>query len=123
MFKSCSRCGKIHTHTYRCNIGKVYRGGEERELRNTNNWHKKANEIKEKSNYLCEVCKKEGRYTYDGLEVHHINKIKDNTALLLDNYNLVCLCVDHHKKADRNEIDKDYLLDLAREREGAPGIE
>lgn len=117
MYKACSRCGKIHDTKYKCNKGKLYRGGEERELRNTHSWHKKAEEIKERSNYLCSVCKEEGRYTYNNLEVHHIEKVKDNKERLLDNYNLVCLCVEHHKLADKDEIDKTYLENLAKLRE------
>ena len=35
MFKSCSRCGKIHDSKYRCNVNRVFRGGEERKLRAT----------------------------------------------------------------------------------------
>lgn len=117
MYKACSRCGKIHSSTYRCNKGKVYSGGIERDLRNTHKWHMKAREIKERSNNLCSICKEEGRYTYNNLEVHHINKVTDEPERLLDNYNLICLCVEHHKQADNNEIDKDYLLKLAKIRE------
>jgi len=117
MYKSCSRCGKIHASTYNCNVGKVYRGGEERQLRKTYNWTQKSLEIRESSHYLCAVCREEGRYTYDNLEVHHIEKVKDNKDRLLDNYNLICLCQEHHKKADAGEIDKDYLFKLAKQRE------
>lgn len=117
MYKSCSRCGKIHDTKYKCNKGKVYKGGKERELRNTYDWVCKSLEIRERSNYLCEVCKQEGRYTYNNLEVHHITKLIEAPERLLDNYNLVCLCQEHHKKADNNEIDKDYLEKLAKLRE------
>lgn len=117
MFKSCGRCGKIHASNYKCNKGKVYRGGNERQLRNTYDWVQKSLEIRDRSNYLCEVCKQEGRYTYNNLEVHHITKVTEAPERLLDNYNLVCLCVEHHKLADKGEIDKDYLEKLARIRE------
>lgn len=117
MYKSCSRCGKIHPTTYNCNKGKVYRGGIERELRNTYDWVQKSLEIREKSNYLCAICRDEGRYTYNNLEVHHIVKVRENNNLLLDNYNLLCLCVEHHKKADKGEIDINYQLKLAKDRE------
>lgn len=117
MLKSCSRCGKIHDYNYKCNVGKVYRGGKERELRNTYDWILKSREIRDRSNYLCEVCRDEGRYTYNNLEVHHITKVTEEPNRLLDNYNLVCLCVEHHKKADKGEIDKEYLEKLAKKRE------
>ena len=117
MYKSCSKCGKIHDANYNCTFGKVYRGGEERNLRKSNAWKRKSEEIREKANFLCEVCRDRGSYTYDGLEVHHIIKIKDNKELLLDNRNLICLCQEHHKMADRNALDADYLRRLALKRE------
>lgn len=117
MYKSCSRCGSIHSYNYKCNLGKVYRGGQERKLRRLSAWKYKSLEIREKANYLCQVCKDQGVYTYDNLEVHHINKVKDNPSLLLDDYNLIALCVEHHKLADKGEIDKNYLLNLVYDRE------
>lgn len=117
MYKSCSKCGKIHDIKYKCNVGRLYNGGEERALRNSHQWHSKAVEIKERSNYLCEVCKQEGKYTYDNLEVHHIVKVRDDKDKLLDDYNLICLCTYHHKLADNNEIDPNILRLLAEERE------
>ena len=117
MYKTCSRCGKIHPFDYKCTKGKVYSGGEERKLRNTYAWEKKSKQIREKAQHLCEVCRREGRLTYNNLEVHHIVKVKDNTSLLLDDYNLVCLCQEHHKKADKGLIDADYLRKIADDRE------
>ena len=118
MYKACSKCGKIHPISYKCRIGITYKGGIERELRNTNDWHKKAKEIKEKSNYLCSICKEEGRYIYTNTEVHHIEKVKNAPNKLLDDYNLICLCIEHHKLADNNKIDKEYLKELVNKREG-----
>ena len=118
VWKCCSRCGKIHTQGFTCHAGKrIYRGGSERTLRSTYKWTEKSKDIRDKAHYLCEVCKAEGRLTYDGVEVHHITKVKDNTDLLLDDYNLICLCAAHHHAADHNQIDKEYLLSLARQRE------
>ena len=115
--KACSRCGKIHPYNYECTKGKTYNGGEERSLRNRYAWQKKRAEIKERANHLCEVCKTKGIYSYDGLEVHHIHKLKDNPDGLLDNLNLICLCVECHKKADKGDISIDYLEQLAEARE------
>lgn len=115
--KACSKCGKIHPYNYDCKINRVYTGGDERKLRSQYSWTKKSEEIRERANHLCEVCRKEGVYTYDGIEVHHITKVKDDKSLLLDNYNLICLCKRHHLQADNGEISKEYLLELAGERE------
>lgn len=116
--KSCSKCGKIHPYNYKCDVGRTYAGGAERRERSSYAWTKKSKEIRDKAQGLCEVCKDKGIYTYKGLEVHHIVKIKDNPTLLLDNYNLICLCIEHHKEADRNELSIDYLKDIAKRREG-----
>ena len=118
-YKSCPFCGRIHPVDYNCPAKpkRVYKGTEERKLRNTNDWAKKSKEIREKAQGLCEVCRDKGIYTYKGLEVHHIVKLRENPDGLLDNYNLVCLCTTCHKKADRGELDKDYLRRLARQRE------
>ena len=89
MLKSCSRCGGIHPSGYRCNHNRPK--VNEKKLRSKNAWTSKSLEIRERANYLCEVCRAKGRYVYEGLEVHHIEKIRDNPERLLDNYNLVCL--------------------------------
>ena len=117
MYKACSRCGKIHDTNHKCNIGIVYTKTKESELRNKNKWHMKSLEIREASNYLCAICKEQGIYNYNNLEVHHIDKLKEKPDRLLDNYNLICLCTEHHKLADKGEIDKDYLFKLAKDRE------
>ena len=117
MFKSCSKCGKIHDTKYKCNVGRTFTGGEERKLRSLYSWTKKSEEIRERANHLCEVCRDKGIITFKDIEVHHIVKVKDDKSKLLDNENLICLCQEHHKQADNDEIDKDYLIELARRRE------
>ena len=117
MYKSCSRCGKMHPYGYKCNVGKIYNGGHERTLRQTNKWKMKSEEIRERANYLCEVCRQTGRYTYNNLEVHHITKLSEDESGLLDNYNLICLCQRHHKDADSGAIPAEYLRQLVRIRE------
>ena len=118
MYKACSRCGKIHRYNKTCYVNKVYQGGNERELRSTYKWTLKSLEIRDKAHYLCEVCKDQNILNYDDLEVHHIEKVKDNSDLLLENDNLICLCQFHHKQADAGELDKEYLKSLVRIREG-----
>lgn len=114
--KSCSKCGKIHPRAYKCNIGRVYKRTDDDKLRSRYAWTKKAIQIKNDAMGLCEVCKALGVYTYDGLEVHHITKLRDDPNGLLDDDNLIALCVYHHKQADDGKIDADYLRQLAKER-------
>ena len=117
MFRSCSRCGKVHSTSYKCNHNRDKKDTEARRLRNKNNWHNKSEEIRKASNYIYSVPREAGRYTHTGLEVHHITPIEEDRDRLLDNYNLICLCQEHHKQAEIGKIDKDYLYQLARERE------
>lgn len=123
MYKACSKCGKIHPANSKCSVGRTYRGGEERSLRASWDWTKKSREIREKADYLCEVCRDEGRYTHDHLEVHHIRKLSEYPDGLLEDLNLVCLCTEHHKEADDGKLNQVYLKKLAlwRERKLPPG--
>lgn len=117
MLRSCSYCGRIHDTNYKCN-SRLRVETEEYKLRNTYKWHDKSREIRERALHVCEVCKDKGSVNAgDNIEIHHITKLRDDPNGLLDNYNLVCLCVSHHKSADAGEIDPDYLRKLAQQRE------
>ena len=89
----------------------------EHQLRQTNKWHSKSLEIRERSHWLCAVCLDHKVITHESLEVHHIIKLRDNPELLLEDSNLICLCTKHHKQADEGEIDVDYLRMLAQMRD------
>lgn len=117
MYKSCSKCGKIHPYNIRCEISRVYDRTDERKLRSTNAWKEKSKDIRERAHHLCEYCKSQGKIEYNNLEVHHIEKVRDNKDKLLDDYNLICLCNECHRNADSGKIDKDFLKELARQRE------
>lgn len=119
-YYSCSRCGKIHPKGYVCKVGakkKHYKYSyKESRLRSKGAWTEKSKQIRDDANYLCEVCNDKGIYNYRNVEVHHIEKLKDNPELWLDDDNLICLCKDCHRMADAGMIDKDYLKKLARHR-------
>lgn len=120
MYKVCSRCQKVHPFNQPCSCArykKEFKGGEERKLRRTNAWKEKSLEIRERADNLCEVCRDKGRYIYQGLEVHHIHKVKDAPELYLENENLICLCVNCHKDADKGLLSVAYLEQLAKKRE------
>ena len=117
MWKSCSKCGKMHQSDHQCSVGRTYHGGNERKLRSTYSWTLKSQEIRERANHLCEVCRDQGIFTYNNIEVHHITKLSEDESKLLDDNNLICLCKDHHLQADNGEIDKEYLFKLVQKRE------
>ena len=119
MYRACSRCGKIHPYNKRCYAGDTYRkkNTKANKFRRTIEWKNKSEEIREDSKYLCSICLDNNIYTYDLLEVHHIEPIEENYERRLDNYNLICLCNMHHREAEQGKIDRDYLFQLAKERE------
>ena len=118
MLRSCTKCGRIHDVNYKCNGGGRLPKTNEQALRNRNKWHEKSREIRERSLYLCSVCQDRGEArAEDDLEVHHIVKLRDNPDGLLEDSNLICLCVFHHKQADRGELSADYLRELAKRRD------
>ena len=114
--KACSVCGKIHDASIRC-IRKDARMDREHKLRQTNKWHTKSLEIRERSQWLCAVCRDHGIYNHENLGVHHITKLRNNPDGLLDDDNLIALCVPHHKQADDGLLDADYLRELSKQRD------
>ena len=116
MFKACSACGRIHGYNSVCRI-KAEKKTEERRLRNQTAWKHKAKEIKEKANYLCEVCRDDNVYNYKHLDAHHVEKIKDAPERLLDDTNIIILCREHHKQAEDGKLSKEYLHGLIKARE------
>lgn len=115
--KSCTRCGRIHPFNFRCNKGWEFVGGIERKLRNKYAWERKSKEIRESAGWLCEVCRRDGRYSYSNLSTHHITRVRDDPDRYLDNYNLICLCRECHQKAEDGTLDSSFLFDIAKERE------
>ena len=121
---TCKYCGVVergHRCPYRPRA-KTKETTEQRRFRNSQAWIKKSAEVKQKAKYLCEVCL-EGTYntinllTYKDLETHHIEPIGENFDKRLDNDNLIVLCQQHHKMAEKGDIPKDYLQKLAQKRE------
>lgn len=119
MWKSCSKCGKIHPYNKICYAGEINRkkNTKANKFRKTIEWKNKSEEIRKDSKYICSVCMDEGIYNYNNLEVHHIDKLEDNFERRLDNYNLITLCNKHHREAEDGIIDKEYLFKLAEQRE------
>jgi 5-methylcytosine-specific restriction endonuclease McrA len=119
MWKACAKCGKIHEYNKKCYIGDTYRkkNTNANKFRATTQWKNKSEEVRIDSKYLCSVCLDNNIYTYDRLEVHHIEPIEHNYERRLDNYNLICLCNNHHRQAEEGKMDKEYLFKLAEKRE------
>ena len=61
-------------------------------------WKHKREAILRRDNYLCQNCKRYGRYV-EAITVHHIKHYDEFPELALDNNNLVSLCNACHNKA------------------------
>lgn len=57
------------------------------------------------------------QFNFSNLETHHIEPIGESYERRLDNLNLVVLCQQHHKMAEKGDIPKEYLFKLAKKRE------
>lgn len=123
---SCMYCGRIHEKKFDCGKKpkKIYGKRKENDrFRWQQCWKEKREEIKERDNYLCQVCLdgkyivKDRRLTYENLEVHHIEKLADRPDLALENTNLITLDEYHHKMAEKGLISKEYLKELVAKKE------
>lgn len=123
---SCMYCGKIHEKKFDCGRKPKKTYGKRKEsdrFRWQQSWKKKREEIKERDNYLCQVCLdglypiKDRVFNCENLEVHHIEKIKDRPDLALDNSNLITLDEYHHEMAEKGMISKEYLKKLVAKKE------
>ncbi len=122
MLRSCPYCGRVHDSRHDCGKRPVkrFRRTETERIRYTSAMARKSAEIKERSHYLCAVCLDAGVLTYDGLETHHIRKLRERPDLALVDGNLICLCGNCHERAERGDISAERLERLAAERDRVP---
>ncbi len=122
MLVSCKYCNQLHERGSICsNKPKDKRIKEINHItkfRNTNAWKKKRVEIKKRDLNLCMACFHlmpctTKQYTFDSLEVHHIDSLSSAYDKRLLDINLITLCTMHHSMADTNRLDKDILKDIA----------
>lgn len=118
MLVSCSYCAGAHERSIACPRRPKKKAGPKEanhitRFRSLNIWRKKREEIKRRDLFLCQYCKTKGRYTFQGLEVHHIKPIAESWTKRLDNNNLITLCTTCHKLAENKNICSDLLASLA----------
>lgn len=114
MLKSCKYCGRIHDSKFDCGMKpkRKKEPSKTNKFRWSRKWREKRNQVVERDNCLCQVCKDNDIYNYNDLEVHHIVSLEEDYDKRLDDDNLITLCVAHHKQADGGEIDRGYLQKL-----------
>ena len=113
MLRTCNVCGGIHKEDKMCK--RKYpskKNSIANSFRNTNAWINKREQIKKRDKYLCQVCLKNGIYTYNNLQVHHIIPINIDYSKRLDSDNLITLCTYHHHQAEKGLITKEQLLEI-----------
>ncbi len=126
MLKTCSVCGRIHDDSKQCYRPRTKVKTKQNTFRNTNKWHEMSRRIRERDNYLCQICISGKyntvlRYNFKELEVHHIVPLEKDYSKRLDRSNLITLCRYHHKMAEAGEISKEELLDIVKEKEAPEG--
>ena len=119
MLKACSRCGRIHK-AGECPIKPAYKGkdydrsnNDAYQFRQRAKWRKKSKQIRTDAQYLCEVCRDKKKLVYEGLSVHHITPLKEDTSIGYEDTNLICLCPTCHELAEAGMIEREYLRKLA----------
>lgn len=123
MLKTCKYCGRIVPEDHVCSMKPKYNKADNNILkfRNSKEWKHKSLEIKQRDNSFCVYCRiKEGHYTYDDIEVHHIVPLAEDWNKRLDNINLITLCRRHHELAEKGDIDKKILIDLIKNENISP---
>lgn len=119
MLKACSRCGRIHA-AGQCTVKAEKKArnydrsdNEAYQFRQRAKWRKKSKQIRTDAQYLCEVCRDKKKLVYEGLSVHHITPLSEDTSIGYKDTNLICLCSQCHELAEAGMIDRDYLRKLA----------
>ena len=109
--KSCKYCGKVHDENHICSKKPIKKKkiDDATQFRNSPKWQRKRKQIKERDNYLCQICIREiygakRKYNHENLQVHHAIPINTNEDLKLDESNLITLCSMHHSMCDKGKI-------------------
>ena len=125
IYKTCRHCGRIHKEGYVCSkrsSKNKKKADEASRFRSTFAWQEKRRQIKERDNYLCQVCIRDlyntwRKYNHQGLQVHHAVPIDANEELRLEDSNLITLCLMHHAMCDKSEIPYDEIKEIIIEQE------
>lgn len=128
MMKACPYCGKIHAKGQKCDKKpkKSWIGDQEiRQFRNSQQWITKRDAIKERDQYLCQACLHclygtTQRITTDGLSVHHILPLAKSWELRMEDSNLITLCPEHHRLAERGIIGAKQLREIIKHEKISP---
>lgn len=122
MKKSCTYCGGIHDRSHVCSS----KPKKQKQItyidrfRRARAWRNKSLYIRKRDNNLCQICLRmryntTQQYTFDDIEVHHIEPVVQAWGRRLDDSNLISLCRYHHELAESGEIPRYELEAIAYE--------
>lgn len=105
---NCMVCGGEHdsdTVGYKCPHQNKRKYMNDNKLKierfyNTKKWQHTKDYVRYRDKYCMRCYTLHDRYTFDGLEVHHIHKLETNWNKRLDKNNLVLLCKQCHRYTD-----------------------
>lgn len=125
ILKSCQYCGRIHDSKYDC--GKKPKRLKKKstkayKFRSTIEWQDKRQEIKERDNFVCQICirnlyEPERQYETDNLSVHHAIPIENDWEKRLDDDNLITSCDRHHEMMEDGRIPYQVVQKIISEQE------
>ena len=101
---------------------RIKKKSEKDAFRSTAIWQRKAEEIKERDGYLCQICLRDlygtkRKVNHIKLSVHHAIPLQIDYARRLDNDNLLTLCNLHHEMAESGEIPYELIKKIIDEQE------
>ncbi|MDB8794283.1 HNH endonuclease signature motif containing protein [Romboutsia sp. 1001216sp1] len=125
----CKHCMKIHDREYECGSKKKHRRMKQQARRNdnrykvyndcynTSRWKKVREQVLKDANYMCEVCMELGKINYTDIQVHHVEKVKNNVERMYDIDNLIVVCREHHNIIENMTADEiiNYVENLKLE--------
>lgn len=124
MKKSCAYCGRIHDSKYDCGRKpkRIRKRNEKDSFRSTALWQRKTEEIKERDEFLCQICIRDlyktiNRLNGNRLSVHHAIPLQVDFDKRLDNDNLITLCDTHHEMAENGRIPYEVIKEIIDEQE------
>lgn len=128
MLKACKYCGRIHPKNFVCDkkpIRKKYKSTPISRFRSSKAWTEKSIEIRERDNYICQICLRnlyntENQFTYQNISVHHAIPVAEDWERRLDNDNLLTVCAMHHEMAEDGTIPYEVIREIIEEQEEHP---
>ena len=132
MKRACPYCGKTHDRKERCESAPKYnhtRGSREDIFRWSYDWKCKREYVLRRDKYLCVACRNRLPGTAAplnniDLSVHHIQPLRTNWELRMEDSNLITLCRMHHEMAECGELSAEQLNELVKNMPpGGSGVE